>query len=660
MTAHEAEAGTGSSSDRRFVFADFEVDLQRGSLARGGEEIALRPKSFAVLLYLLEHAGQLVSREELLDAVWPGVVVTDDSIAQCLIELRRALGDDERTMIRTVPRRGLILEVPVQVEGAAAPPEPQTKSATARHGWKLAAGIAAMAVLALWWAAGRRPAEAPLAAPEPANPSIAVLRFTDLSPAGDHAWLADGLSEEIMHRLAQSPSLRVIARVSSFAVEGLAAAELAEKLDVSHVLEGSLRRQGDAIRVTAQLIDTGTETHLWSRVYDRGLDNIIDLQEEIALAVADSLHASLVAPVEEVDIDPDAYARFLEARYFYLRRADGDLERAQARLEEAVTISPGFARAWAYLSLIARVQRSEALYLGRPPGEIESLHERQRQAMEQALRYGQGLPLVHISATNYYYSIGETQRAAEQFEIARSLDPDHYRVLNLLGNIALHSGRLDESLCLTRRIVTRDPLNRAFRAFLVQHLIWAGRLEEAQAELDRILELAPSATGRHAELNLTVPLLQLLRGEFEEAATSIEAVAESPERDQRERLLALIQHALGLQAESDATLARLIAETNPPWNAVYAAEVHAWRGEGSAALEWLSRIDPGEIRPLSKYFITAYYSPFLAKLEGTPEWDDYRSGLLQIMRGDGEVDPDASDDDSSGFAWPGDSASACG
>jgi adenylate cyclase len=606
VTAHEAEAGTGSSNDRRLVFADFEVNLQRGSLARGGEEI------------------------------------------------------DQRTMIRTVPRRGLIFEVPVQIEGAAAPPAPKIPLTAVRHGWKLAAGIAAMAVLVTWWAAGRRPAEAPPEAPEPATPSIVVLRFTDLSPAGDNAWLADGLAEEIMHRLAQSPSLRVIARVSSFAVEDLAAAEIAEKLDVSHVLEGSLRRQGDAIRVTAQLIDAATETHLWSRAYDRKVDDIIGLQEEIAVAVADSLHASLSAPVDEADIDPGAYARFLEARYFYLRRAEGDLEKAEARLEEAVAISPEFARAWAYLSLIARVRLWRARYQGDPPGDIASLHERQQHAAEQALRYGQGLPLVHISAASYYNSVGERHRAAEQFEIARSLDPDHYRVLNALSNAALHAGRLDESLCLNRRIVTRDPLNLAFRDFVVQHLIWAGRLEEAQAELDRVLELAPSSTGRNAELNLMVPLLQLLRGKFEEAAASIEAVAESPERDQRNRLLALIQHALGLQAESDATLARLIAETNPPWNAFYAAEVHAWRGEASAALEWLSRIDLDEISPLGRYFISAYYSPFLAKLEGTPEWDDYRSGLLQIMRSDWDVDPNSSDEESSGSAWTGDSASACG
>ena len=659
MAAHQAEAGTGPSNERRFDFAGFEVDLQRGSLARGSDEIALRPKSFAMLLYLLEHAGRLVSREELLDAVWPGVVVTDDSVAQCLIELRRALGDDKRTMIRTVPRRGLIFDVPVQVEAAGGPTVPEPRSVDVRHGWKLAAAIVALAILGFWWVQGQRFAEAPPVAPNTADTSIAVLRFTDLSPAGDNAWLADGLSDEIMHRLAQSPSLRVIARGSSFAVEGLAAAEIAEKLDVSHVLEGSLRRQDNFVRVTAQLIDAGTSSYIWSRNYDWEVDDVIELQEEIANAVADSLHANLTASVNKASIDPRAYERFLEARYFYFRRAAGDLENAEARLEEAITISPEFARAWATLSMIARVQRHTALYNGDSAEVIESIHERQRQATGQALRYGQELPEVHMMAAFYYHSTEEMQRAVEHFEIAHSLDPDHYRVLNTLGNAALYSGRLDESLCLNRRILRRDPLNLGFRQFEVQHLIWAGRLEQAQAELDRILELVPSATGRNSELNLMVPLLQLFRGEFVKAAASIESVAEGTERAQRDRLLAVIQHALGLQSESDTTLERLISQTNPPWNALYAAEVHAWRGEGPAALEWLNRIDPREISPQGRYLISAYYSPFLAKLEGIPAWDDYRSGLLQIMRHGGENDPGFAGRDSSGFAGPGDFAGAC-
>ncbi len=143
---------------QRFVFGEFEVDPQRGCLTRRGEEIALRPKSYGVLLYLLKHAGRLVPREEMLAAVWPGQVVTDDSIAQCLIELRRALGDDTRTMIRTVPRRGLIFDAPVRLEEAAAPP-PHQVPWWARHHWMPAVAVAAVATALIWWVAVQRPSK---------------------------------------------------------------------------------------------------------------------------------------------------------------------------------------------------------------------------------------------------------------------------------------------------------------------------------------------------------------------------------------------------------------------------------------------------------------------------------------------------------------------
>ena len=152
----ETEAAGGSSHHRRFAFDDFEVDLDRGGLTRHGERIPLRPKTFAILRYLIERAGTLVSRNELLDAVWPGVVVTDDSVAQCLIEIRRALGDDQRTMIRTVPRRGLIFDVPVRVRNAGQPPTPQPSHRNFRLEWRFGLALAALAFV-LWWSsdAGR-------------------------------------------------------------------------------------------------------------------------------------------------------------------------------------------------------------------------------------------------------------------------------------------------------------------------------------------------------------------------------------------------------------------------------------------------------------------------------------------------------------------------
>jgi TolB-like protein/DNA-binding winged helix-turn-helix (wHTH) protein len=629
LATHEAAAGMQPSRKQRFAFGEFAVDPQRGRLTRRGEEIALRPKTYGVLLYLLEHAGQLVPREEMLAAVWPGLVVTDDSIAQCLIELRRALGDDTRTMIRTVPRRGLIFEAPVRREESAAPPPRQVPWSTPRRWLPAAVALAAVAAGLLWWAAVQRPFETPgEAASVPPARSIAVLRFTDLSPAGDQAWLADGLSEEIMHRLAQSPSLRVVARASSFAVEGQPVAAIAKQLGVSHVLEGSLRRQGDTVRVTAQLVDAATSLHLWSKTYDRELVDMLAMQEEIARSVADSLEVDLDDAQAEPEIDPRAYSRYLEGRHFYMRRGDGDLAKARERYEEAVAISPRFARAWAGLAATATARLFDSSFRPVEPADRKALHEMHRHAVEKALEFGPDLPEAHIRAARYYVLNGERARSLEHLRIARSLDPDHWLVRMTLVNELRASGRIDEAIPLIRRETERDPLNLALRNNLVHFLIEAQQLAAAQAELAKALELIPSPALNSSVLTGFVPLLQILLGDFRAAATSIESMPAGAEKYQ---LLALNQHALGLRGESDAALARLSSADSTPWGAFHAAEVHAYRGENGRALDWLGRIDLGSGCEGTRLATFVYYSPFLSQLAGTPDWEAYRAGALRAM-----------------------------
>lgn len=642
MASSEAVAERRHLQHRRFVFGEYEMDLERGSLKRCGEDIPLRPKSFAMLRYLLERAGQLVAREELLAVVWPGVVVTDDSVAQCLIEIRKALGDDERAIIRTVPRRGLIFDVPVRVEDTATPPAPWPPPRAARYGWMLAVALAGVAALLLWWLYPRGPAATPDSATASTSPAhaIAVLRFTDMSPAGDQSYLADGLSEEIMHMLAQSPSLRVIARASSFAVEGQSIAAIAEQLDVSHVLEGSVRRQGDEVRVTAQLVDGATSAHIWSRTYDRNLDDILHVQSEIAGAVAGTLEVSFTDIDAMTGIDPRAYELFLEGRYFYLRRADGDLGRAQDRFEEAISINPEFARAWTGVSAVANalLRGPEAPDLS--PDEREQVLKIHRHAAEQALRFGPNLPEAHIRAATYYYFNGEWNRARKHFEIARSIDPDHWLVRAAQGNELRASGRIEESIPLIRRNMQRDPLNLVLRENLVGNLVWAGRFDDAQAELDKTFALVPSTMDLPSPFRFHVPRVQILTGDYDVAVTTAESLADSVERS---HLLALAYHGLGRRSDSEAALEQIASALATPWRALYAAEVLAFRGENAKAAEWLKGIEVTTHCTDWLFFTeSVYYSPFLAKLNGTPAWEDYRAGVLERMKGcllGLEVDP---------------------
>jgi len=631
LSISESQEGKGRSRNRKFLFGQFELDLDRGCLNHLGEEVYLRPKTFAVLQYLLEHPGKLVSREELMASVWSGVVVTDDSLAQCLIEIRRALGDDDHSMIRTVPRRGLILNVPVSREQATAGSIGENPTRSLSTGWKLAIALAVLAVLVLWWVLPERWAIDSETVVSPALPnSIAVLRFSDLGPDSDQVYLADGLSEEIMHLLAQNPALTVIARTSSFAVEGEPIDVIVERLGVSHVLEGSVRREGDKIRVTAQLIDAATSTHIWSRDFDRRLDEILDLQREIAQAVAGALEVSLVHGDDTFDVDPRAYELFLEGRFFKKRYADGDWFKAQQRFEQALDISPRFARAWVELASVIYFQLQNPLPHEKVIIDQDLLREKYHHAVKQALLFGPNLAEAHQRAAQYYSVNGQRELTLKHVQIARSIDPEHPQVRFSLANELRYIGRIDEANAIFREEIRKDPLNFGLRNNMVVFLIWAGRYEEALMEADVLLEFMPAEVAESHGVRLHMALVEILLENFNEAAELLDSF---PESLQQTYLLAIVKHALGEQPESDAALEQLMSQADEAFGALYVAEILAYQGQHTKVFDWLEKISFGthcSDLTLADYI---YYSPFLSRLEGNPAWEEYRSDVLDFKKG---------------------------
>ena len=231
-------------------FDDFTLDIDRGCVARNGRELKLRPQSFAVLAYLVQHHGVLVPKQDLQDEVWGNKAVTDDSLTHCLVDIRRALGDAAHTMIRTVPRRGYIFQCDV-----AEPALREIPGAATVNRWRrVAAAAAIFGLSALWFAVPDRQQNEGHVAVRPNDVipnSIAVLPFDDMTVAQNQTYFAHGMSEEIISLLSGIDGLRVIARTSSFAFQGqnIKIDEIARQLNVSHVLEGSVRKTEDNIRV---------------------------------------------------------------------------------------------------------------------------------------------------------------------------------------------------------------------------------------------------------------------------------------------------------------------------------------------------------------------------------------------------------------------------
>jgi TolB-like protein len=288
---HAMEAGQKAI----YRFDRFTLDLVRGMLlAEDGTELSLRPKSFALLHHFVANSGRLVDRDELMQVVWPGVFVSDDSIAQCITEIRRALGGDGQRLLRTIPRRGYRLAVPTSIESAPevrATPEDATT-----------------------------PGPAPLVAAILSDPPmIAVLPFQNMSGDPDQEYFADGMVKEIITALSRIRWLFVIARNSSFIYKGHAVdiKQVGRELGVRYVLEGSVRRSADQVRVTAQLIDASNGAHLWAEHFDGPLADVFELQDKIASSVAGIIEPALQDA--ETTRSADRPKRDLAAYDLYLR-----------------------------------------------------------------------------------------------------------------------------------------------------------------------------------------------------------------------------------------------------------------------------------------------------------------------------------------------------
>ncbi len=590
----------------------------------GGRE-KLDPKVMDVLVLLARHAGQVVLREQLFEQVWPGVVVSEDALSRCIHELRRQLGlagggDQYRELIETVPKRGYRLNSAVE-------PIPETpEAAPARYAkwWAGGAVIAACAAIALLAVFGQRDTKTQVGSAVPAEAaaanSIAVLPFVDMSAGHDQAWLSDGISEEILNRLSKPGGLRVIARTSSFSFRDrpVDVTEIGTRLGVSYVLEGSLRRSGDEIRITAQLISVSSNAHVWSETYTRTLDDLFAVQDDIAVAVADALQVRLAAgaPGTVTAVNPKAHESYLKGQYFFRRRAPGDVELARRYYEEAVAIDPGYARAWAALagvySFLAWPTEKPDLALLKLEGETA----------RKAVALDPTLALAHIRLAGYYYETLDFKKADEHFLQAAALDPDDPLVLGITGYEAFARGDTETAINSLRRAVARDPLSTVSHQNLAVLLMADHQLDEAAAEYRQLLELNPEA-GWDIEIEIT--RIYILQGRFDEARKEI---ARMPQGKYRDHALALLFKAPGGRADADAALARLTANPVEIMDVVRLAEIHAFRGVNDRAFatllerkEAMTRELGAAAPPIRTLTMEARVSPLLIPLHTDPRWE---------------------------------------
>ncbi len=453
-------------------------------------------------------------------------------------------------------------------------------------GFLALAGMAAL--LAGGWYAGRQSASASDAGTLlESAPSIAVLPFMNMSSDPEQVFFSDGISEELLNLLSRIPELRVASRTSAFSFkgQGLGIPEIGRRLNVANVLEGSVRKAGNEVRITAHLVDVGTDTRVWSETWDRTLDDIFAVQDEIAAEVADRLEVTLFgAPPKTAPTDPETYALFLQGRQFGRQRTAEGSQKAVETLERALAIDPGYAPAWSQLARVYTGLVGSGLL---PIAEGNGLA---RQAADRALEIDPGYApaIAHLGLIAMAQD-GDLSAAAGHYQRALELSPTDLDIMGDAATLLQSLGRLEEAIALKEYSVARDPVNPRAHHNLGNAYRWSGRWDESVASYGVALGFSPGHIGAQTGIG------QALLGAGEPEA-ALEAILLEPSRPWRLIGLAMAHHALGQEVESDAAVAELIGtwENDAAYNIAY---VLAFRGEVDLAFEWLDKAktygDPG-------------------------------------------------------------------
>jgi len=461
-------------------------------------------------------------------------------------------------------------------------------------------------------------------------PSIAVLPFTDLSPEKNQEYFTDGLAEELLNVLSKIRSLRVASRTSAFHFKGkdVDIPTIAQKLNVATILEGSVRKSGKRVRVTAQLIQVATDSHLWSETYDRELEDIFAVQDDIAQSVVKELRSALLG--EKADASATAVAKaevqaaakgrgenaeahrlYLQARFFEDRLTKEDTKKAIGFYRQAIDIDSRFALAWAGLSRSYGHQAGYSWAL-----DVAEDFDRAREAAERALQLEPDLAEGHASlAFIRMLHDWDWKGADEALRRALELAPGDAHVMRSRAMLLASLCRLDEALALLRRAAALDPLSVQVYRTLTATCVRADLLDEAETAGEKALELDPRGGLIHAWLGA----VRLLQGRLDEAEELFRQEVHDTFRLQG---LAFVFHARGNRAQSDAALSELI-EKNAADGAFQIAEAYAYRDEADLAFAWLERAyaqhDPGigmtkVARPLRSLHRDSRWEPFLEKM----------------------------------------------
>lgn len=588
-------------SRHSYSFGCFRLEEGERRLLRDGQPVILTPKAFEILLTLVENNGHLVDKEELMKRVWPDSFVEESNLAVNISALRKALDESagDRSYIETVPTRGYrfvasVTRVEEQSKNAMRPPvtasgtalmspgaqEPPfaAKETRLAGGRSVYRGLTAALVVALLGIAGyfawhrfSRPAGQP-----PRKIMLVVLPFDNMSGDPAQEYFSDGMTEELITELGrlQPQRLGVIARASAmqFRNTGKGVAQIAQELRVDYVMEGSVRRSGDRVRITAQLIQVTDQTHRWAGSYDRNVRDVINLQSEVARMILAEIKPALMLqgsarPARFHTLDPKAYEAYLKGRYFWNRRTPADINLSVEYYRQAIQADPGYAQAYAGLA-------DSLLFFGGQGSKPAAL---------KAMELDETLAEPHATLA-FLKVLYEWDWAGAEREFHRALELDsNYATAHHWYGIYLDSvGRVDAAVAELRIAAALDPLSLIIKSMLAEELLMAGQTDEASEQLREVLEMDPNFWKGHWLRGS----LYRQRQQYDQAIAEFQKAKETGGFPYKMDGEIGVTYALaGRRAEAESTLAKLKKLGAP--HATLVALIYMGLGDKDQAFSWL-------------------------------------------------------------------------
>ena len=525
-----------SRSVSQFRFGEFEADLRSGELRKNGIRIKLQEQPFQILISLLERPGDVVTRDELRQRLWPAGIHLDfeNGLNIAVKKLRQALGDDSETprFIETLPKRGYRFIAPVQsavpppsrepsgaVSADREPGSPATASAritrqTKRSAILIATAIVLASGVALVWRAGweNRGGNATIR-------SLAVLPLQNLSGDPKQDYFADGMTEELITDLAQLHGLRVISRTSSMLYRRphKPVPQIGRELDVDAVIEGAVVRSGGRVRITAQLIDAAADRHLWAASYEQDLRDVLGAQDHVARAIADAVRVQLT-PQERQQltrirpVKPAAYEAYLKGRYYAYKLSDDGIRKGENYFREAIHIDPAYAPAY---TGIAYVWLARSGWTASP----DDANPKIKAAAETAIRLDPALAEAHaeLGIVHFWYD-WDWASAEREFRRAIALNPNNEAAHEWYGESLAWVGKAEPAIGEGKKALSLDPVSTEAARVLGEDYYFSHRYPAAIAQLRETVSMDPGYWFAH----VTLGRAYLYSGKTREGLTELE------------------------------------------------------------------------------------------------------------------------------------------